>query len=232
MIHSVAILGGTGDEGRGLALRWARAGIRVVIGSRDTQRAQHIAREIAKRAGADARIEGAENATAVASSDIVVLAVPFAAQIATLKAVRDSFRPSAILISTVVPLAATVGDRPTRVLGVWQGSAAEQAAQFLPEQVKVAAGFHNISSLLLDSEGEVDCDALICSDEPEARGAAAELARAIPGVRPVDAGVLENARIVEQLTALLIAVNVRNKVKHSGLRITGLPQSGSPAQRL
>ncbi len=222
MIETVAILGGTGDEGRGLAYRRAKAGIRVIIGSRDAQRAMAAAREIAERSGAKARVEGLENSAAVDAVDVVVLAVPFEAQIATLKSVKAAFRANAILISTVVPLAAGVGDRATRVLGVWQGSAAEQTAQFVPEHVKVAAAFHNVSSVLLESDQDVDCDALICSDDAGAHQAANELAAAIPGVRAVDAGALENARIVEQLTALLISVNMRNKVKHSGIRITGL----------
>jgi NADPH-dependent F420 reductase len=222
MIDSVAILGGTGPEGRGLALRWAKAGIRVIVGSRDAQRAEQAAQEITGRAGGKHRVEGMSNASAVAASDVVILAVPFEAQIVTLKAVKSSFRPNAILISTVVPLAATVGDRATRVLGVWQGSAAEQARDFLPEHVRLAAAFHNISAILLDSDHDVECDALICSDEAAARQVCVELARAMPGVRAVDAGALENSRIVEQITALLIAVNIRNKIKHSGIRITGL----------
>jgi 8-hydroxy-5-deazaflavin:NADPH oxidoreductase len=223
MIEAVSILGGTGDEGRGLALRWARAGIRVIIGSRDEQRAKDCAARIGERAGLGARMDGLENAAAVASSEVIVLAVPFEAQIATLKAVRESFRPSATLISAVVPLAATVGDRATRVLGVWQGSAAEQAAEVLPEHVKFAAAFHNISAALLESDHSVECDALICSNDQIALAVARELAEAIPGVHAVDAGALENSRTAEQITALLIAINIRNKVKHSGIRITGLP---------
>lgn len=223
MIESVAILGGTGGEGRGLARRWAAGGIRVIIGSREAQRARMAAEEIADRlSGRAAQIAGMDNVAAVAASDVVVLAVPFDAQISILKAVKSSFRPDSIVISTVVPLAAAVGDRATRLLGVWQGSAAEQAAEFLPERVKIAAGFHNISAVLLDSDNDVDCDALICSNDAVARAVAVDLATAIPGVRAVDAGALENSRIVEQLTALLIAVNIRNKVKHCGLRITGL----------
>lgn len=222
MIEAVAILGGTGEEGRGLAYRWAKAGIRVIIGSRDAQRAIAAAREIAARSGAKTRVEGMENSAAVAAAEVVVLAVPFEAQIATLKSVKGAFRENAILISAVVPLAATVGDRATRVLGVWQGSAAEQAADFLPDHVKVAAAFHNISSVLLGADHEIDCDALICSDDAIARQGAEELATKLPGVRAIDAGALENARIVEQITALLISVNIRNKVKHSGIRITGV----------
>lgn len=222
MIESVAIIGGTGDEGRGLALRWARAGIRVILGSRDAQRAVSAAQEIARRAGATARVEGAENAAAASGSGVVVLTIPFEAQAATLKHMQKALQPGTVLISTTVPLAAAVGDRATRVLGVWQGSAAEQAAAFAPEGVKVAGAFHNISAALLESDHDVECDAIICTNDAEARDAAAELARAIPGVRAVDGGALENCRIVEQITALLITVNIRNKVKHAGIRITGI----------
>ena len=223
MIETVAILGGTGDEGRGLALRWARAGIRVIIGSRDAQRADEAAREIAARAGSEARVSGMDNVGAVAASNVVVLAVPFEAQAVTLKHVKAAFRPGAILICATVPLAAGLGDRATRVVGVWQGSAAEQAAEFAPEGTKVAGAFHNISASLLDGDHDVDCDAIICTDDAAARQVVSELARAIPGVRAVDGGSLETSRIVEQITALLITLNIRNKVKHAGIRITGLP---------
>jgi NADPH-dependent F420 reductase len=222
MIESVAMIGGTGNEGRGLALRWARAGIRVIVGSRDARRAMRAAQEIAQRAGGAAKVEGMENAAAAAASGVVVLTVPFEAQAATLKHIQKALRPGAVLISTTVPLAAAVGDRATRVLGVWQGSAAEQAAAFAPEGVKVAGAFHNISATLLEGEHEVDCDAIICTNDAGARQAANELARAVPGVRAVDGGALENCRFVEQITALLITVNIRNKVKHAGIRITGI----------
>jgi len=222
MIESVAIVGGTGAEGRGLALRWSRSGIRVILGSRDAQRAAAAAKEISARVGPGVHVEGLENAAAVAASDVVVLAVPFEAQASILKQVKASFRPACTLICATVPLAAGVGDRATRVLGVWQGSAAEQAAEFAPQGTKVAGAFHNISSVLLESDHSVDCDAIICTNDAAARQTASELALAIPGVRPVDGGGLENARIVEQITALLITLNLRNKVKHAGIRITGL----------
>jgi 8-hydroxy-5-deazaflavin:NADPH oxidoreductase len=222
MVESVAIIGGTGDEGRGLALRWARAGLRVILGSREAQRAGAVAQEIEKRAGASARVEGAENAAAAGASSVVVLTVPFEAQVSTLKHIRATLRPGTVLICTTVPLAAGVGDRATRVLGVWQGSAAEQVAEFAPEGVRVVGAFHNISAALLESEHAVECDAIVCANDAGARQVANELAHAIPGVRAVDGGALENCRIVEQITALLITLNIRNKVKHAGIRITGI----------
>lgn len=222
MIDTVAIIGGTGPEGRGLALRWARAGIKVIIGSRNLERAQATAQELAQSAGSSARIEGMENAAAVAACPIVVLTVPFEAQAATLKGLKSAFRPDTLLLCATVPLAVAVGDRVSRLLGVWQGSAAEQAAELVPAGVKVAGAFHNISAALLQSDHDVDCDVIVCSDDPQARQAAFELARKIPGVRPVDGGRLENSRIVEAMTALLIGINLRYKNKHGGVRITGL----------
>ncbi len=222
MSETVAIIGGTGPEGRGLALRWAKAGVRVIIGSRDENRARIAAQEICAATGSGTHVEGMENAAAVAASDVVVLAVPFEAQAKTLKGLRESFRPGAVLITTVVPLAAGVGDRGTRTLGVWQGSAAQQAAELAPPGVSVAAALQNVSAALLNSGVDVDCDVIVCSDDPRAKQVASEFARKIPGVRALDGGALENARIVEQLTALLISVNIRHKERMAGIRLTGI----------
>ena len=222
MIDTVAIVGGTGPEGRGLASRWARAGLKVIIGSRDESRARATAQELAGQIGGDARISGAENASAVQQSDVVVLAVPFEAQFKTLKSLQTAFRPNSTLIATTVPLASSVGDRGSRVIGVWQGSAAEQAAELVPEGVKVAAAFQNISAALLTSNGPIDCDAIICADHKETRQVASELAEKIAGVRAIDGGRLENARIVEQITALLVGINIRYKSHGGGIRITGV----------
>lgn len=222
MIDTVAIVGGTGPEGRGLALRWARAGLKVILGSRDEGRALAAAQELLGQIDDEAKISGAENPAAVQQSDVVVLAVPFEAQVKTLKSLQTAFRPNAVLITTTVPLASSVGDRGSRVIGVWQGSAAEQAAELVPGGVKVAAAFQNISAALLMSNGPIDCDAIICSDHKEARKVAAELAEKIPTVRAIDGGRLENARIVEQITALLVGINIRYKVHGGGIRITGV----------
>jgi NADPH-dependent F420 reductase len=221
--RTIAIVGGTGPEGMGLALRWVRAGERIIIGSRDEQRARDAAAKITKASGAPAeRVTGAANAAAVAAADVVVLTIPFSGHADTLKQLKPSFRPGAILIDATVPLAPAVGGKPTRTLGVWQGSAAEQAAELVPEGVQVAAAFHNVSASELSSDEDVDCDVIVCSDHPAATQAAIALAALIPGVRGVDGGRLENARTVEQLTALLIAINLRNKTKHAGIRITGM----------
>lgn len=217
---TIAIIGGTGPEGSGLALRWAQAGETIVIGSRDPQRASATAEEIRDRTGR--KIAGAENKTACESAEIVVLTVPFEGHAEMLKHLKPAFRPGQIVVDTTVPLAASVGGRPTRTIGVWQGSAAQETAELVPEGVAVVAAFHNISASLLKQDGPVDCDVIVCSDDKPAARRVRELARKIPGVRALDGGKLENARIVEQITALLIGFNIRHK-GHSGLRITGLP---------
>jgi 8-hydroxy-5-deazaflavin:NADPH oxidoreductase len=229
MNRPIAILGGTGPQGRGLALRWAQAGETIIIGSRDANRAQEIAAKIAERAGPNAKVAGMENSAACAATDLCVLTVPFEGQANLLKQLKPAFRAGSVLIDATVPLAASVGGRPTRVLGVWQGSAAQQTAELVPKGVSVVGAYHNVSAELLNAEGSVDCDVIVCSDDDNARSVAADLAEKIPGVRAVDGGKLENARIVEQITALLITLNIRHKVHSAGIRITGLPLR-SPAQ--
>ena len=225
---TIAIIGGTGPEGSGLALRWAKAGERVIIGSRSAERGAATAATIAKRIGVASgvhsrgEVSGTDNSSACASADIVVLTVPFEAHAEILKHLHPSFRAGQILVDTTVPLAASVGGNPTRTLGVWQGSAAEQAAELVPEGVSVVAAFHNVSSELLNQDGPIDCDVIVCSDDKEAAKKTRQLARKIPGLRALDGSKLENARIVEQITALLIGINIRHK-GHSGIRITGLP---------
>ncbi|MFQ5662366.1 MAG: NADPH-dependent F420 reductase [Terriglobia bacterium] len=223
MSRTIALVGGTGPAGSGLALRWVRAGESVIIGSRDARRAEATAAKIAEKVGSGDAVRGAENAAAVAASEIVILTVPFAGQASLLKQLKPAFKPGTVLIDATVPLAASVGGRPTRTLGVWQGCAAEQAAELVPKGVLVAAAFQNLSAAVLGGEEPVDCDVIVCSDEPRALQVACELAEKIPGVRAVNGGGLENARIVEQLTALLITLNVKHKVHAAGIRVTGLP---------
>ena len=217
---TIAVIGGTGPEGSGLALRWARAGEQVVIGSRNIERAEHMAKDIQNRTGRE--VSGGENKAILQGAEIVVVTIPFAAHAETLKQLKPALQPGQILVDTTVPLAASVGGRATRTLGVWQGSAAEQAAELVPEGVLVVAAFHNLSAELLNQDGPVDCDVIVCSDDKAAGQRVRQLARKIPGVRALDGGKLETARIVEQITALLIGLNIRHK-GHSGLRITGLP---------
>jgi hypothetical protein len=218
----IAVVGGTGPEGSGLALRWARAGESIILGSRDAARATERAAQLAERIGHLGSIEGADNAVAVKMSDVVVLTVPFAGQAELLKQLKPAFRPGTVLIDATVPLATAVGGRATRVLGVWQGSAAEQAAEIVGKNIPVVGAFHSLSATALDGDQDVDCDVIVCSDDDRARQVASELAIKIPGVRAVDGGKLENARIVEAMTALLITLNIRHKVHGAGWRVTGL----------
>ena len=222
MAYKIGILGGTGAEGSGLAYRWACAGEEIVIGSRLPERASATAIKLRQRIGSSARIEGTDNAAA-ALCDVVVLTIPFAGQATLLKQLKHVWKAGTIVIDTCVPLAATVGGAPTQMLGVWQGSAAEQTRALLPEHVSMAAAFQNLSATSLVQEGPVDCDILICSNDEKARQVASNLASKIPGARAVDAGKLENARIVESLTALIIGLNFRYKVHNTAIRFTGLP---------
>ena len=223
MSRKIGILGGTGPEGSGLAARWAAAGEHIVIGSRDANRAAETANLLRARLGSTAGIDGAENVLAVEQCEIVVLTVPFSAHAALLKQLKPHWKPGQILIDTTVPLAAAVGGAPSRMLSVWQGSAAQQTRELVPTSVAVAAAFHNLSAELLAKEEPVDCDILVCSDDDEAKRIASELAAKIPGARALNCGKLENARIVESITALLIGLNVRYKVHTAGIRFTGLP---------
>jgi len=220
----IGIIGGTGPAGMGLALRWARAGEVVIIGSRDGQRAQQAAASIQRNAGPQASVTGMENSAVCAAADVLMLTVPFEGQATLLKQLKPAITEGSILIDATVPLAAAVGGRPLRPLGVWQGSAAQQTAELVPKGVSVVAAFHNISAELLNGDAPLDCDVIVCSDDADASQLTRELAAKIPGVRAIDGGKLENARIVEQITALLIGLNIRHK-GHSGIRITGLPPS-------
>jgi NADPH-dependent F420 reductase len=216
MQQTIAIVSGTGAEGFGLALRFAHAGARVIVGSRDEQKAQDAARRIGKA-------EGKLNADAVKEADIVILTVPLVAQIPTLKSLQASFRPSAILVDATVPLEAAIGGRVSHTLTLWAGSAAQQAAHYTPPGVSVVAAFHTLSAdLLADLDQSIDSDVLICGDNAEAKAAVNSLIAMLPGARAIDAGPLENARLIENAAALVISLNIRHKVKHSGLRITGL----------
>lgn len=223
MSRAIAVLGGTGPAGMGLALRWARSGEKVIIGSRDASRAQAAAAKIKERVPA-ADIAGAENSAACAQTDLLMLTIPFEGQAALLKQLKPAIKAGSILIDATVPLATSVGGRATRTLGVWQGSAAQQTAEMVPNGVSVVAAFQNVSADLLNGDDSIDCDIIVCSDDPKATQVVMELAAKIPGVRAIDGGKLENARIVEQITALLIGMNIRHK-GHGGIRITGLPEA-------
>lgn len=219
--NPVCIVGGTGALGFGLAVRMGRAGIPVVIGSRDESRAQQAAGQ-AREAVPDGLFEAAENAEAVREVEIVILSVPFRNQSENLTNLKTALSEGQLLVDATVPLAAAVGGRATRTLGVWQGSAAQQAEEMVPPGVRVVSAFHTVSAAhLADLDYELNEDVLICGDRHEDKAELAELIQRIEGLRPIDCGRLEMARITEQLTALIISINVRNKAQ-TGVKITGL----------
>jgi NADPH-dependent F420 reductase len=220
---AIAILGGTGDQGLGLALRFAKAGRPVVIGSRKLERALSAAAEVASLVpGAD--VVGLSNEDATRRAEIVILSVPFEFTAATVKSLREVLVPGQVLVSMAVPLATAIGDGSVRTLGIWQGSAAEMVQALAPKGIPVVSAFQNVSAhRLRDLDHPVECDVVV-SGQKAARQRVIELCALVPGLRGLDGGVLANARIVEDLTALLIGLNIRLKVPEGlGIRLTGLP---------
>jgi len=221
---AIAILGGTGDQGLGLALRFAKAGRPVVIGSRVEERALAAAEQV-RGAVEGADVSGFENSVATPRARIVILSVPFEHFASTLKSIRSALSPGQLVVSMGVPLATAVGGGATRTVGIWQGSCAEMVAALVPKGVEVVSAFQNVSAHRLQHLPDpVDCDVLV-SGAKQARQEVMELCGLVPGLRAVDGGILDNARIVEQITALLIGLNIRYKVPEGlGIRITGLPE--------
>jgi NADPH-dependent F420 reductase len=217
----VCIVGGTGALGFGLAVRLGRAGVPVVIGSRDADRAAQAAGRAAECVPG-AQFTGTGNAEAVSDAEIVILSVPFRSQSETLTNLKTALGDHHLVIDATVPLAAAVSGKATRTLGVWQGSAAQQAQEMVPDGVRVVSAFHTVSAALLtDLDHRLDEDVLVCGNRREDKAKVAELVDRIEGLRAVDCGPLEMARIVESMTPLLISINVRNKVR-AGIKITGL----------
>jgi NADPH-dependent F420 reductase len=218
----VCIVGASGALGFGLAVRLGRSGLPVVIGSRDSERAaEAVAR--ARVAVPEGEFSGYDNAEAVTQADIVILSVPFRNQSETLKNLKLALRPDQLVIDASVPLAAAVSGRATRMLGVWQGSAAQQAQEMVPDGVRVVSALHTVSAASLsDLDHALAEDVLLCGDSREDKQRAAALIERIDGLRCVDCGRLEMARITESLTAMLISVNSRYKA-HAGIKLTGLP---------
>jgi len=219
--EAIPIVGGTGALGFALAVRWANAGERVVIGSRDAGRAADAASRV-REAAPGAEVEGLGNSDAVGRGPIAFLTVPFRAQSEILQAIHGSLAPGQILVDATVPTAAAISGKATRLLGVWQGSAAEQAQEMVPEGVTVVSALHTVSARSLADGEELDEDVLICGDRKADKARVARLVERIDGIRAVNAGPLEAARIVEGLTPLLISINARYR-SAAGIRITGLP---------
>ena len=222
MKPTIGILGGTGHEGKGLALRWAHAGYPVVIGSRDPERAHATAAEIASRV-VGASVVGTTNVAAAERATICVLTVPYVAHRATLEAVRDALAGK-ILVDVTVPL---LPPKVTRVQLPPEDSAAVAAQAILGPDVKVVSAFQNVSAHYLETvEGFVDCDVLVCGDDKDARESVVALARAA-GMRGIHGGVLANSAAAEALTSVLIFLNGRYKIKSSGIRFTGIPDDST-----
>ena len=216
-LATIAVLGGTGKEGGGLALRWAHKGHKVIIGSRSAERAQAAADEMNATLGS-VNASGATNPDAAAAADIVVLSVPFAGQLAAVEEVAEHLAGK-ILIDVTVPLV------PPKVSVVQLpngGSAVAAVQEKLGEGVRVVSAFQNISAHhLAHLDEEMDCDVLVCANDPAAADAVVELAREI-GLRAWNAGPLANSVVAEGLTSILIALNRLYKVPCSGIRITGI----------
>jgi NADPH-dependent F420 reductase len=221
---AIAILGGTGDQGLGLALRFAKAGRPVVIGSRKADRAEEAAEEV-RRLIPEADVVGFENSEATVKAPIVIISVPFEHTAGTVKGIKGVLEDGQILVSMAVPLAAAIGDGAARTVGIWQGSCAELVKSLVAPGVQVVSAFQNVSAhRLRELDQPVECDVVV-SGPKAAREAIMALCPLVPGLRAADGGPLSNARIVEEITALLIGMNIRYKLPEGlGIRFTGLPE--------
>jgi NADPH-dependent F420 reductase len=228
-VRPIAVVGGTGDLGFGLAMRLASVAGLVTIGSRSKERAEEAARRIRKSLGPHTPINGTENTRAVMHARVVFVTVPFAGQAAIYKSIRDYIPEDAVVCDTTTPLATAVGGRATHVLRPWQGSAAEQARELLGEGARLVAGFHSVGAeAMQDLERPVHGDVLLCGADDEAKAAVGELVEKIPGLRWVDCGPLSVARILEPLTSLMISVNRRYGLRDTGIQLAGRDTWGRP----
>ncbi|MCC7412657.1 MAG: NADPH-dependent F420 reductase [Gammaproteobacteria bacterium] len=214
---TIAVIGGTGDLGTGLALRLLRAGYPIVIGSRAADRAATAAAELRERAGTG-EVRGLDNAAAAAAADVVIMTVPFASQRPTLEAVRDAVQGK-VFVDTTVPL---VPPKVMRVQMPASGSAAKGAQELLGEDVRVVSAFQNVAAAHLQDEHARldDCDVLVCGNDADARAQVVTLAEAM-GMRAWHAGPIDNSVVAEALTSVLIFMNKRYKIDGAGIRITG-----------
>lgn len=220
-VDHVAIIGGTGDLGFALGCRWGKSGIHVTIGSREKAKAESAAERL-RTVVPEANVDGLENPDAAASCDTVVVAVPFSGFVPIYRSIADRLRGDSVVIDATVPVEASLGGKATHVFGVWEGSAAQLGQAFLPKGTKMCAAFHSLSASAI---GEVDTtvegDVLVCGSK-EGKERVKGLVEAIPDLRYVDAGPLENARIIEPITALLIGINHRYGTDRAGIAITGI----------
>lgn len=222
MVRKISIIGGTGDQGLGLALRFVQAGLPVCIGSRDETKAHQAIDKIHEHFP-QAEITGCGNTEAVKQGEIIILSVPYKFMVDTIKSIKEYLTPEKTLVCLCVPLASNVGGRPTQTIQPWEGSAAEQAQSLVPD-VPVVGAFQNIcSARLMDLDNTVDDDIVVCCNTKGPRTEIMELAGKVDGMRGINGGPLCNCRIVESMTALIIGLNIRYKMpKGMGIRFTYL----------
>jgi hypothetical protein len=224
----VSVVGGTGAEGFGLVLRLARAGHHVTIGSRSADKAAASAAKARDLLGDAALVDGAENAVA-AAAPVVFVTVPFEGQALIYGAVKDALAEGTIVCDCTSPLMAAVGGRASHAIRPWHGSAAEFAKSLLPKHVRLVAAFHTVGAeALRELDADVDSDAFVMGDDADAKAVVGGLIADIPGMRWIDCGGLQMARIAETITPLLISVNGRYKIHQAAVRLTGHPTWGDP----
>ena len=224
----VSIIGGTGSEGFGLALRLARAGNHVTIGSRSSEQGDAAAEEARRLLGADANVDGTTNQEA-AGSDVVIVTVPFEGQAEIYRSIKERVPPGAVVVDCTSPLATAVGGRAWHVVRPWHGSAAEQARAILDPSARIVGAFHTIpGESLQELEHDLESDVLVCGTDKDAKATVGGLIDQIPNLRWVDAGDLTQARITETLTALMISINRAYKIRDAAVRITGRDSWGAP----
>ena len=217
----IAIIGGTGGQGLGIAIRFVQAGEDVIIGSRKIEKAQGAVNKVKDLLKEVGNLKAAENPDAAAEAELLVLTVPLAAQRATCLSIKEG-AAGKILLDATGPLESAIGGSPTRCLYLPEGAAAERSQKILPE-TNVICAFNNISSgALMNFKEPIDCDCLISGDDLESKKIATELIEKIPGVQAVDCGPLERAQIIEKITPLLIGLNIKKTCKDAGIRITGI----------
>jgi NADPH-dependent F420 reductase len=225
----IAIVAGTGAEGIGLARRLARAGHRIVIGSRSEDRAAATAGDVRAHLGGDAKVDGTTNQKAVERAELMFVTVPFEALIRVYRSISDHVRPGTVVVDTTSPLASAIGGPAWHVVHPWAGSAAEEAASLLPEGARLVAGFHTLAAgMLQDLEHDIEADVLLSGDDDVAKATVGALIEEIPNLRWADAGDLSTARITETLTALMISINRTYGMHDAGLRLEGREAWGAP----
>jgi NADPH-dependent F420 reductase len=232
---TIAIIGGTGDEGFGLALRLAQAGEDVVIGSRAAERGQAAAEKAAdilglgSGAGSRGSVTGTSNEEATSSCEVVLMTVPYAGQAEIYRSIARAVRPDTVVCDATSPLASAVGRPAWQVVTPWEGSAAEQAKALLPKDSRLVSGFHTVSAeQLQDLSRPMTGDVLLCGGDAEAKATIGALVEKIPDLRWVDAGPLSMARIVERLTAILVSVNRTYGLHDAGISLSGRDGWGAP----